>query len=216
MKKIVLCLVALLGYFSVSAQLYDASLISVTPSVTITPAGADGEGPITITLHPDHGCHVQGLSLAGWTNANLHSSLITDPAWTQWDLNYLKRFESDAATAFTKNPDGTWSITITPRTWFNVSTTAVPVGQMIGMAFVVNGCPDCNPGPSGIVAADAWLHDQRATYIGNSDGSCADYAIPFPISAALAGCAVIPTPLITAPTGFSFCQGGSTVKCYET
>ena len=183
MKKTVLfAALSFLG-FGAFAQLNAPSLLAQAGLISVTPTGANGETPITITLYPDQGCH-KTSTLAGSLNANLHSGLVSDPSWSAWDAVYKVRFESSAATAFTANPNGTFSITLTPRSYFNVSTADFPVGSLIGMAFVVNGCADCTPGPAGVVAPDAWALDHRAFLAGTT--TCADFAIPFPVPASLA------------------------------
>jgi hypothetical protein len=123
-----------------AAMLLGASSFSYAQVVTISPANATGEDPITITLDANAACVPTGKSAvtaAGATGVFMHSGVgivadVTDPdgAWTNvinWDEPGTQL--TAGATA------GTYSITITQRRFYNV-----PAGETIyRLSMVFNG-----------------------------------------------------------------------------
>lgn len=107
--------------------------------VTISPANATGNQAITITLNAANACVPTGkqpVTAAGATAVHMHSGVgivadINDPdgKWTNviaWD---------EPGTQLTAQGNGVFSITITPRTFYNVD----PASTIHRLSMVFNG-----------------------------------------------------------------------------
>jgi len=162
MKKLLLSAIILCSAFAANAQ---------SGGITITPAGATGDDPITITIDPAVVCTDGTPGLSGASIVRLHAGVYINGA--RWQ-NVVSASggaadPSDAVVGFTQNPDGTWSKTITPRQYFSVAAgTSIDT-----LCFVLNG------GPSG----SNW--DLRGKY-DPGNGTCGDGFAGFPIAAPFA------------------------------
>ncbi|MES2389699.1 MAG: T9SS type A sorting domain-containing protein [Bacteroidota bacterium] len=164
MKKLRLLLTGLAVSFGLAAvaQPYQIGL------ATITPAGANGESPITITITPANICTPDGKQNVGTApEIRMHSGLMSGGVWGTKTHN----FDAGAETTLIPNGDGTFSITLTPRDWFSVDPTEIPVGSLEGIAFVFNG--------------NGWDTYEGKAYTENPNtgaATCTDFLFPFPVT----------------------------------
>ena len=162
--------------------------------IYISPANANGEDPITITFVPALSCEAgTGASLVGAAAIHLHAGGMDDQYNWRFPHDWDASGNTDA-TQLTSNGDGSYSITITPRTYFPFDAT-VPVGQIKGFKCVFN---------SGNSTPSPW--DRQAHARSSSGTACTtDLVVYFPVPASLVsvkdpqraslGAAVIPNPV---------------------
>lgn len=123
-----------------AAMLFGASTLSYAQIVTISPANATGEDVITITLNANNACVPTGKLAVNSPTAlsvNMHSGVgivadINDPdgKWTN-----VKAWDEPGTILTPGATAGTFSITITPRSFYNV-----PANETIHrLSMVFNG-----------------------------------------------------------------------------
>lgn len=138
--------------------------------ISVGPAGAGPNDPITITVYPDQTCPLPSndpnKSLATATIVRIHSGVtLGTQAWQ--NVVDAGNGAADAITGFTQMPNGTWEKTLTPASYY----TGVPAGTTItGLNFVLNGGP----------AGTQW--DKEGKGAGATPTTCADYSVVFPLS----------------------------------
>ena len=178
MRKLVLSAFILMTLSTAAMAQFEDGAVVVSGAIN------DGEGPITITVNPATACF-ENAALTGWPTAAMHGSIATpspagpDPATNVYGLDWdgTKQVDWNATSNdnesadFVANADGSFSKTLTPRTYFrNVTEPTIA-----GIAFVVNG------GSNG-----DWAHSARA-YSSQGATTCTDFKIPFPVPATLTG-----------------------------
>jgi hypothetical protein len=168
MRKILLSL--LVAGFALSAQAQQSTLVGGVNGVRVTPLNATGDQPITITLDPTVICPDGTPGLDGAPIIRLHGGTNVNTVTVGWKyiVGAGPNETPDAITGFTDNGDGTWSKTLTPRTYFNVPADST----ILKINFVLNG---------GAVGSN-W--DLRGKLNDPVDSvNCNDFRIPFPINA---------------------------------
>ena len=128
----------------VASILFSAQSFAQINGITIGPYGATGDDDITITIDVPATCNVPSTeSLEGSTQTRLHGGLgyanctidFQTLSHTNGWQNVVNASDSDPASWFTLQPNGKWSKTINPRTYFEA-----PPGETINyLCFVING-----------------------------------------------------------------------------
>lgn len=112
---------------------------SLGSGVWISPANATAEQAVTIVVNPNLTCPTN----ANNTNSSLsRSNQVRLHAGVNGFQNTVNAFgPSIGQTLFTRNSDGYWTKTITPRSYFGLA----PNVQVASLNFVLNGGDDANP-----------------------------------------------------------------------
>ncbi|MFM2265118.1 MAG: hypothetical protein RLZ77_536 [Bacteroidota bacterium] len=103
-----------------------------TAQVTITPATYAVTDPITITVSfASATCNTMGANPA---KVYMHAGIGNDA--NPWGFNVVGNWGQDNGVGYmTNNGNGTWSITITPSTYFNLNATQQATATRMGMVF---------------------------------------------------------------------------------
>ena len=164
MKKVLLSVFAALVASASFAQPF------MDGAVTISGAVTDGEGDVTITVFPSVACN-NGTALT--TAAALHSSVAGGTPFDWIGANTVEWDKDGIVRSATPNPDGSFSITINPRTYYSVAAGT----RIEGLAFIFNQ-------GSVIGQTDQWAASGRAfSAAGATD--CGNFLIPFPVPSQL-------------------------------
>ncbi|MCK4561860.1 MAG: alpha-amylase, partial [Flavobacteriaceae bacterium] len=121
----------------------------LSSQVTITPATFDVDQSITITVDANStATDCNGFSSP--TKIYMHSGIGDDT--NAWGFNVVGNWgQDDGVGEMTNNGDGTWSITITPETYYSLNATQATNATQIGAVFrsedgsqefKENGCSD--------------------------------------------------------------------------
>lgn len=141
------------GLYSTS-QLSPMRTISVTGEIAalyeanglrITPANAKGTDRITITVDPTATCPTLAAdanqSLANAPVIRMHGGvrigLNSGNGYFNWVVNAGNSPTETALTGFTRQPNGLWTKSFVPQTYFNRPAT----DTIVGLGFVLNGGP---------------------------------------------------------------------------
>jgi len=140
--------------FWVSAQMPDA--------ITISPETATSDDQLTITFDPSKACTPSGKnSLTTASKICMHSG-YGDIAGTNWQgvVDWDKLGKDNTPTELTKQGNGTWTITITPKTFYGI-----PEGVIVTkLTMVFNGC-------------DNWASEGKDKDLDNPP-NCKDFFVP--------------------------------------
>ncbi len=161
-------------FAGVLASLLSTAAMAQVDGITVGPAGATFNDPITITVYPDQTCPLPSAdpnkSLSGASIIRIHGGVtLGTTAWQ--NVVDAGNGATDAITGFTQDPvTGYWSKTITPNAYWT-GTGGAPLIGVTGLNFVLNGGP----------AGTQWDKEGKgSTPAGGT--ACADYAVVLPLS----------------------------------
>ncbi|NCA84354.1 MAG: T9SS type A sorting domain-containing protein [Clostridia bacterium] len=132
-------------------------MASMSPAISISPAGAGAWDEITLTVNTNLSCP-EGALLAA-ENVMMHSGVTLDGAGWSNTVAYDGMGANGQSTALTSNGDGTWSITFVPAAFYGLEEGA----DVTGINAVFNG--------------GDWTMGEAKAYDGN--GNCTDFYVPF-------------------------------------
>jgi hypothetical protein len=153
--------------FLLSVVLLGSVLTSYAQSggYSVSPIGATPNDQITLTVDPAVACPDGGPGLAdpAVQIVRLHGGVAV--GGSRWQAVVGADGTNDATVGFTQNPNGTWSKTFTPATYFSAAT-----GTIEELCFVLNGGSPAN----------VWTN--KGNYQDPATSTCGDVFIPFPIA----------------------------------